>query len=93
MRSAIIDNTCRRVSQLLALWYASAKASRYFLSAEVWIGAQRAFSTDCEVFSASHKDAGFSGDMTSSDATTASFAFEIRTFLVRVLNCSQLFLG
>ena len=93
IRSAITDNICRRVSQLLAFWYVSAKASRYFWSAEVWGVMHRDASTDCELFSACHNDAGFPGEMTSNDATTASFAFEMRAFLVRRLNWSQLFLG
>ena len=43
-------------------------------------------STDCELFSACHIDAGFPGEMTFNEVTTASFAFEIRTFLLRMLN-------
>ena len=91
--SAITDNICWCVSQLLAFWYVSAKASRYLWSAEVWGVMHRAASTDCELFSACYNDAGFPGEMTSNEATTASFAFEMRTFLVRTLNWSQPFLG
>ena len=45
-------------------------------------------STDCELFGACHIDAGFPGEMTFNhyDVTTASFAFEIRTFLLRMLH-------
>ena len=52
----------------------------------VWGVMHKAASTDCELFSACHNDAGFPGEMTSNEATTASFAFEMRTFLVRTLN-------
>lgn len=78
-RSAMIERTCRRVSQLAAFWYVSARDFRYLSSAG---------------FSASQRPPASSGIITSRTATTASLALATYTFLVRGSDCwLQGFLG
>ena len=92
-KSAKIARTCLRVFQLVACWYVSANAYRYFLSADCFSGSPNAFSTLRDDCTASHRCPASPGVMTSKAAAIAVAALRTYTFFLCTSMFSQLFWG
>lgn len=71
----MIDGTCLRVSQLTALLYASARASKHSFSDWGNSPRSRPLFTAEEDIKLSHKSPALSGDMVLRTAVTVSVAF------------------
>ena len=92
-KSTKIARTCLRVSQLVACWYVSANACRYFPSADCFSGSPNAFSTLRDDCTASHRCPASPGVMTSKAAAIAVAALRTYTFFLCTSMFSQLFWG